>query len=292
MKKLKLAIYLLTLVFALTGCKKDVHVKTISEIKQMNKSQKQKSQKNKKRVKKSENTKLTGTESSPVPEDETTDNEQENQTVTDKKVIVLDPGHSAVVATGTEPLGPGSSEQKAADASGTRGISSGVPEYELTLNISVQLKEVLEQRGYQVVLTRESNNVPISCVQRAEVANNLNADVYVRIHANGSENSNAKGAMTICTTPNNPYNASIYGESKALSEAILDKYCEVTGCNKEYVWETDTMSGNNWSQVPVTIVEMGYMTNPEEDVLMQTAEYQQKMVQGIADGIDVYMENY
>lgn len=58
----------------------------------MNKSQKQKSQKNKKRVKKSENTKLTGTESSPVPEDETTDNEQENQTVTDKKVIVLESG--------------------------------------------------------------------------------------------------------------------------------------------------------------------------------------------------------
>ena len=271
---------------------KNIHVKTISEIKQTDKSQTKKSEKKQEKVKKSESTEIPETEIADVPEDKITNDEQENQTVTDKKVIVLDPGHSAVVATGTEPLGPGSSEQKAADASGTSGVSSGIPEYELTLNISVQLKEVLEQRGYQVVLTRESNNVPISCVQRAEVANNLNADAYVRIHANGSENSDANGAMTICTTPNNPYNGSIYGESKALSEAILDKYCEVTGCNKEYVWETDTMSGNNWSQVPVTIVEMGYMTNPEEDVLMQTAEYQQKMVHGIADGIDAYMENY
>lgn len=292
MKKLKLAIYLLAIVFVLAGCKKDVHVKTISEIKQMNKSQKQKSQKNRKKVKKSENTKITGTESAPVPKDETTGNEQENQTITDKKVIVLDPGHSAVIATGMEPIGPGASEQKAADASGTSGVLSGVPEYELTLNVSLQLKEVLEQRGYQVIMTRESNDVPISCIQRAEVANNANADAYVRIHANGSENSSAKGAMTICTTSNSPYNSAIYGESKALSEAILDKYCEVTGCNKEYVWETDTMSGNNWSKVPVTIVEMGYMTNPEEDKLMQSAEYQQKMVQGIADGIDAYMGNY
>ena len=292
MKNLKKAIYLVVMVFILSGCMKNVHVKTISDIKQIDKSQTQKSEKKQERVKKAESTEIPETEITDVPEDEITDSEQENQIVADKKVIVLDPGHSAVVATGTEPLGPGSSEQKAADASGTRGVSSGVPEYELTLNISVQLKEVLEERGYQVVLTRESNDVPISCVQRAEVANNLNADAYVRIHANGSENSNAKGAMTICTTSNNPYNASIYGESKALSEAILEKYCEITGCRKEYVWETDTMSGNNWSQVPVTIVEMGYMTNPEEDVLMQTAEYQQKMVQGIADGIDAYMGNY
>ena len=96
------------------------------------------------------------------------------------------------------------------------------------------------------------------------------------------------GVMTICQTPGNPYNGSLYAQSRKLSDCVLDAFVEKTGAKKQRVWETDTMSGINWATVPTTIVEMGYMSNPQEDEKMATEEYQRLMAEGIANGIDGY----
>jgi len=206
------------------------------------------------------------------------------------KVIVIDPGHSGNVASGTEPIGPGSSEYKAKDAGGTKGVSTGIPEYQLTMTIANKLKTELESRGYTVKLTRYDNNTAISCKERAEVANNANAAAYIRLHADGATSSSARGASTICITSGNPYISSMYSQSKSLSQTVLNEYTASTGLKNRGVSERDDLSGNNWSKVPTTLIEMGFMTNSTEDALLNDSSFQNKMVTGIANGIDKFLK--
>ncbi|MBQ8803891.1 MAG: N-acetylmuramoyl-L-alanine amidase [Tyzzerella sp.] len=203
-------------------------------------------------------------------------------------VVVIDPGHQAKGDSTKEPNGPGSSNMKARVTWGTTGVSTGVAEYVLNLDISLKLKTELENRGYTVYMTRSTHDVNISNMERAQYATSVGADIAVRIHANSISNSSVAGAETLAPSSSNAYVSHLANASQSLSQKIIDAYCSATGFKNRGVKTSDTMTGINWSEVPVTIIELGFMSNAAEDQAMQDPTMQNNMVQGIANGIDAY----
>ena len=223
------------------------------------------------------------------------DTEKSTESVTEKQngwKVAIDPGHqgSWVDMSAQEPSAPGSSETKAKATTGTTGKFSGLNEYELNLQVSLLLRDELEDRGYEVVMTREDHDTAISNKERAELAAAEGADILVRIHANGSEDTSVNGALAMVPSQSNPYVGYMYDECYELGEDILKAYCESTGIADDGVQYYDNMSGINWSTIPVTILEMGFMSNQNDDLLMADENFQPVMAEGIANGIDDYFE--
>ena len=206
------------------------------------------------------------------------------------RIIVIDAGHQLKGSAALEPNGPDSEIMKAEVSWGATGVHTGQTEYELNLAVALLLRDELIQRGYSVVMIRETNNVRISNMERAQIANKYEAAAYIRIHTNSWTDESMRGAMTISQSAANPYPtcAIHYGRSRQLSLFVLDRFCEETGIQRLNPREMDDMTGTNWSEVPTTIVEMGFLSNRSDDTLMVTDYFRREAAMGIANGLDDY----
>ncbi|WP_282939086.1 N-acetylmuramoyl-L-alanine amidase [Paenibacillus sp. RC67] len=202
-----------------------------------------------------------------------------------EQVVCLDPGHQLYGNNALEPASPDSNEMKAKVTSGTRGVKTKKPEYVLTLEASLQLKDKLEKLGYEVVMTRETHEVDISNIERAQKCNDVQADLAVRIHADGDNSPKAQG-ISVLYPASSKGNQAWVAQSKDAAGVILNEAIAATGAVSRGVVPRSDLTGFNWSTVPSVLIEMGFMTNPEEDQKLSDADYMNRLTNGITAGIN------
>jgi N-acetylmuramoyl-L-alanine amidase len=206
-----------------------------------------------------------------------------------EQVIVIDAGHQRSADLDKEPVAPGSSTMKAKTAGGTRGRNTGTPEYKVTLEIAKRLEAILEAKKMKVVMIRETNNVDIGNIQRAEIGNDAKAALVVRIHTDGSTDENKHGISTLYPA-NNEWTQGIFEKSRDAARIVQENVVKTSGHNDNGIVARDDLTGFNWSKVPTILVETGFLTNTQEEKDLVADEYQEKLAQGIADGIIQYLE--
>ena len=199
--------------------------------------------------------------------------------------IGIDPGHQAKGNNQKETVAPNSKKTKPKVSSGTSGVKTHIPEYKTVLEISLKLREALELKGAEVYMTRETHDVNISNQERAKMMNGYGVDLVLRIHCDGVDNHSKHGIALYCSRSN-----SIAAESYRACEAILPAVCEATGAKNNGIVSNDNYTGQNWSTVPCLMVECGFASNPDEDVLLNSEDYQWLLARGLTQGIIDYIE--
>lgn len=203
------------------------------------------------------------------------------------KIICIDPGHGSFTESKTEKIAPNSSTKKAAYKAGTKGRNS----VEDTVNLAVGqlLKDKLTALGATVIMTRTDENSTMSNIERAQFANTNKADISVKLHADGTQEGGSGMTMLV---PGSGYikDKQMLADSKRLGKAILKNAVAQTGARNRGTYTNSGMTGFNWSEVPVVLFEMGFMTNRKDEEKLNNPEYQNKIAEGIKLGIIEYFK--
>ena len=205
------------------------------------------------------------------------------------QVVAIDPGHQAKADYGLEPIGPGATTKRARVSSGTASPKTGTPESEVTLAVGLKLRDALKALGVHVVMTRTTQDVDVPNSKRAKIANDAHADLAIRLHCNGG-GSSAHGLFTLYPASIRGWTDDIAVASKKAATIIQKAAIAATGAQDRGLQERSDLTGFNWSDVPDVLVEMGFMTNTAEDKLLESGAYQDKIVQGLVDGIVKFLE--
>jgi len=203
--------------------------------------------------------------------------------------IVVDPGHNARANPATEPIGPGSSQRKIKDGGGTSGVVTHTPESVVNLQISLRLRRLLVRDGYCVTMTRTTQSgVSMGNVARARIANRAHAALFVRIHADGSTSSSRHGSSVLYPALHRGWTDDVLPASRVAAADIQRALVHGLHSRDLGIVARSDITGFNWSNVPVVLPELGFLTNPREDRRLNSAAYQRRAARGLERGIRAF----
>jgi N-acetylmuramoyl-L-alanine amidase len=200
-------------------------------------------------------------------------------------VVVVDPGHDRLANLRTEPIGPGSPTRKILDGGGTHGVVTGIRESDLTLAVSLRLRELLRRAGVLVVMTRtRTAGESMGNVARARIANRAGARLFLRVHADGAASSDARGTHTLTPALRRGWTDDVYAESRRAAGLVQSELVRALRFPDRGIQERSDYTGFNWADVPVILVELGFMTNPTEDRALARPAVRQRAAVGLCRG--------
>ncbi|WXR61145.1 N-acetylmuramoyl-L-alanine amidase [Peptostreptococcaceae bacterium AGR-M142] len=188
-----------------------------------------------------------------------------------KKIIVIDAGHG-----GNDPGFPSK-------------YSKSIFEKEINLKIAKKLESKLEKK-YKVHMIR-TQDIKIDNYNRAKKANELEADIFISIHANSFEDQNVEGIEIFYDLEDEKeleYGNQKQKDSKFLADFVLNDMVEESGANKRGVKKNHRIIVTRETNMPAILIETGFMSNSKEFTKLNTDLYQQKLVDGVEKGLENY----
>ena len=195
-------------------------------------------------------------------------------------LVCIDPGHGTLARVGAqrEPIGPGSSTLKIKDPGGAPG------EAEVALDIALRTRTLLIARGVRVAMTRTRSGYAGGNVERAEFCNARNASLMLRIHADGSTDRSLRGVHTLYPALRRGWTDDVYAKSVRAARRLQMAVVHSTGAPDLGLQRRSDLTGFNWADVPVVLVETGFLSNPAEARLLHSPAYRARIARGLAAG--------
>lgn len=193
-------------------------------------------------------------------------------------LICLDPGHGTAPDIGrqVEPVGPGSRQLKIKDGGGTAGEAA------VALAIARRAATLLRSQGFRVAMTRTGDGYRGGNRERAGFCNARRAALMIRIHADGSSDPAHRGVSALVPKFRRGWTSDIYAASRRAGTIVQQELVRSSGAPDLGISERGDLTGFNWADVPVVLVESGFMTNSRERDLLRTARYQRRLAVGLA----------